>query len=131
MAIWTSVNPMSSSNLGSVAMPIDGKYDNLPVTTLPGGVERRIIHTDHLMMANVLFTDGPTKEPDPFHSHPHEQVAFVAEGEILLFVGDGEPIKLKGGDHFAIPSGVPHTIQRLTQTVRIIDCFTPLRNDFL
>jgi quercetin dioxygenase-like cupin family protein len=40
-------------------------------------------------------------------------------------------VHLKEGDHFAIPANVPHTIQRLTDYVKIIDCFTPLREDFL
>ncbi len=112
-------------------MSIEGKYDQLAVTRLSDHIERRIIHTNHLMMANILFTDGPTSEPDPFHSHPHEQVAYVAEGEILLFTGSEAPVHLRPGDHYAIASEVPHTIQRLTPRVRIIDCFTPLRNDFL
>jgi quercetin dioxygenase-like cupin family protein len=104
--------------------------DMLPQQVAPG-LQRRIVHTQHLMMANIEFTDGPTSAPDPYHSHPHEQVSYVVEGEILFFAGDDEGVKLKAGDHYAIPSGVPHTIQRLTQRVRIIDCFTPLRDDFL
>ncbi|MBN1926067.1 MAG: cupin domain-containing protein [Prolixibacteraceae bacterium] len=108
-----------------------GKYDEMKPFKVAHGIERRMIKTDNLMMANVEFSDGPTSEPDPFHSHPHEQVSFVAEGEIFLFAGDEEKVHLKAGDHFAIPSGVPHTIQRLTEFVRIIDCFTPIREDFL
>ncbi len=112
-------------------MKFIGKYEDMPSEKVAEGIERRLIHTDNLMMVNVVFTDGPTPEPDPFHSHPHEQIAFLAEGEVFLFVGDDEKVHLKAGDHFAIPSGVPHTIQRLTDFVRIIDCFTPLRHDFL
>ncbi len=108
-----------------------GKYDELPVEKVADGIERRLIHTDKLMMVNVEFTDGPCDEPDPFHSHVHEQVAYVAEGELYLYVGDNEKVHLKKGDQFAIPSGVPHTIQRLTAYVQIIDCFTPIRQDFL
>ncbi len=112
-------------------MLIEGKYDRMPATKLPGNAERRIIHTDNLMMANILFSDGPTSEPDPYHSHPHEQLAYIAEGEIILFVQDEQPVRLVAGDHYAIPSNLPHAIQRLTARVRIIDCFTPLRTDFL
>ena len=106
------------------------KYDELSSEKVAQGVERRIIHTDNLMMVNVEFTDGPSTEPDPFHSHPHEQVAYLAEGEVYLWAGEEEKVHLKAGDHFAIPSNVPHTIQRLTEFVRIIDCFTPIRQDF-
>jgi len=103
----------------------------MEVDQVAEGIERRIIHANNIMMVNVLFTDGPTAEPDPFHSHPHEQAAYIAEGEILLFMDGNEPVHLGAGDHFVVESGVKHTIQRLTPVVRIIDCFTPIREDFL
>ena len=107
------------------------KYSELNPFQVKEGITRRIVKTDKLMMVNFEFTDGPCEAPDPFHSHPHEQVSYMAEGEIYLFAANDEKVHLKAGDHFAIPSGVPHTIQRLTPFVRIIDCFTPLREEFL
>ncbi|MDA3928487.1 MAG: cupin domain-containing protein [Prolixibacteraceae bacterium] len=107
------------------------KYDEMPCIKVSEGIERRIIKTDHLMLVNVEFTDGPSNAPDPFHSHPHEQVSYLAAGEVYLFAATDEKVHLKEGDHFAIPANVPHTIQRLTDYVKIIDCFTPLREDFL
>ena len=35
------------------------------------------------------------------------------------------------GDVFLVPSGKPHSIQQLTEHVRLVDCFTPIREDFL
>jgi len=107
------------------------KYTDLPEIKVNEWTSRRLIFTDHLMLVNVEFTDGPTKEPDPLHSHPHEQVSYIAEGEVYLLVENEEKVLLKPGDHFAIPSNVPHAIHRLTPFVRIIDCFTPIREDFL
>lgn len=112
-------------------MKYSAKYNEMPATQVAPGIERRIIQTNKLMLVNVEFSEGPTDQPDPFHSHPHEQVSYVAKGEIYLFVGDEEKTLLKEGDSYAIPSDVPHTIQRLTKYVQIIDCFTPLREDFL
>jgi quercetin dioxygenase-like cupin family protein len=95
------------------------------------GVRRKLIHTEHLMMVVVEFTEGPASVPDPFHDHPHEQVSYIAEGELVLFIqGSGEH-HLRKGDLFAIPSGIPHTVQTLTPVVRIIDSFSPIREDFL
>lgn len=112
-------------------MKYSATYDEMQPTQVAPGIQRRITQTEKLMLVNVEFTDGPTSEPDPFHSHLHEQVSYMAEGEIYLFVADEEKVHLKAGDTFAIPSNIPHTIQRLTSFVRIIDCFTPLREDFL
>ena len=106
------------------------KYSEMPVTQFRPGAERRLGFTDHLMMVVVDFSDGPQAQPDPLHSHPHEQVSYVVEGDII-FVMNGEQTRLGPGDMFLVPSGVPHTIQLLTQHARLIDCFTPLREDFL
>jgi len=94
------------------------------------GRKRRILHTDRLMMVAFDFADGPAANPDPPHSHPHEQVTYVAEGEVLFFIDD-ESARLAPGDMVAVPSDRPHTIQLLTQTARLVDTFTPLRQEFL
>ena len=91
---------------------------------------RYLTHTENLMMVVIDFDDGPTSEPDPPHQHPHEQVSYVAEGEILFFL-DGVPTKLGQGDMFTVPPNIPHTVQLLTEHVRLVDTFTPLRQDFL
>ena len=64
------------------------------------------------------------------HHHPHEQVTFVAEGELYFFL-DGEPHHLRAGDLISVPSNVPHCVQTLSERVRLVDSFTPLRDDFL
>lgn len=100
-------------------------------TPVAPGIRRKLIHTKNLMTVVVEFTDGPAKVPDPFHHHPHEQASYIAEGELILFIeGIGEQ-KLVKGDLFAIPSGIPHTVQTLSKVVRIIDSFNPVREDFL
>jgi quercetin dioxygenase-like cupin family protein len=57
-------------------------------------------------------------------------VTYVAEGEVLFFIGD-ESARLVPGDMVAVPPDRPHTIQLLTQTARLVDTFTPLRQEFL
>lgn len=94
------------------------------------GRTRYLSHTDNLMMVVIDFTDGPASEPDPPHSHPHEQVTYVAAGELLFFI-NGEPTRLSEGDMITVPSDAPHTIQLLSSFVRLVDTFTPLREDFL
>jgi len=107
-----------------------GKYDEMPVTKIREGAERRLGYTDNLIIVVVDFYDGPKEHPDPPHSHPHEQVSYVAEGEALVIIDDRQA-RLGPGDIFLIPSGVPHTIQLLTEHVRMVDCFTPIRQDFI
>ena len=91
---------------------------------------RYLVHTDNLMMVVIDFNDGPTDKPDPPHSHPHEQVSYVVSGEIL-FLLDDEQTHLGPGDIFTVPPDKPHSVQLLSEHVRLVDTFHPIREDFL
>jgi quercetin dioxygenase-like cupin family protein len=102
----------------------------LPKEEIAKGRNRYLGHTDTLMMVVIDFHDGPSAAPDPPHSHPHQQVSYVAAGELIVFIGE-ESRRLGPGDIFTVPGGVPHTVQLLSPHVRLVDTFTPLREDFL
>lgn len=106
------------------------RQDEAVVETIGDKRTRYLTHTDNVMMVVIDFNDGPTSEPDPPHDHPHEQVSYVAAGEIIVFL-DGEPTQLGPGDIFTVPPDIPHSVQLLTEHVRLVDTFTPLRQDFL
>ena len=95
------------------------------------GLKRKIIYTDTLMTVINEFTDGPWDEPEPPHSHPHEQTGYMAEGEVIFYCDGEEDVHLVKGDMFCVAPNVKHTIKCLTPVVRIVDSFTPLRKDFL
>lgn len=107
------------------------KSQQAPSSIVKQGVSRRLIHTDNLMMAVIDFDNGPWQKPDPMHSHIHEQVTYVAEGEIIFFCEGETEIRLSAGDMFAVSSGKQHAIQLLSATAKLIDSFTPIREDFL
>ncbi|MBT4399280.1 MAG: cupin domain-containing protein [Bacteroidetes bacterium] len=107
------------------------RFSEVPYETVREGLERKIIHTENLMTVLIDFSDGPWDKPEPPHSHPHEQTSYVAEGEIVFFCEGEEDQHLKTGDMFAVPSGKKHTIQLLTEKVRLVDSFSPIREDFL
>jgi len=92
--------------------------------------ERRIVNLEKIMTVVCDFTNGPAPEPDKPHSHPHEQITYVAEGELYFFIGN-EKHRLTKGDLFTVPPGVPHCIQNISGFVRLIDSFSPIREDFL
>lgn len=106
------------------------RRQDTPLESIAPGRARYLAHTDDLMVVVIEFEDGPAAEPDPPHSHPHQQVTYVAEGELYFFV-DGTPHRLAAGDLITVPSNVPHTIQLLTARARLVDTFTPVRADFL
>ncbi|MBT6998241.1 MAG: cupin domain-containing protein, partial [Prolixibacteraceae bacterium] len=103
------------------------KFDEVPYEKLKEGLQRKIIHTNNLMTVLIDFSDGPWDERDAPHSHPHEQISYVAEGEIIFYCEGEEDQHLKAGDMFSVPSGKMHTVKLLTSKVRLIDSFNPLR----
>lgn len=92
--------------------------------------KRYLAYTENLMMVVIDFENGPVSEPDPPHSHPHEQITYVVAGDVNFFL-DGDPTHLVPGDMVTIPPNMEHTVQPLTEHVRLLDAFYPLRQDFI
>lgn len=65
----------------------------------------------------------------PFHSHPHEQVGMVLEGELELTI-DGETRLLTPGQVFVIPGGVEHRARTHDKPAKAIDIFSPVREEY-
>mgnify|MGYP000477434631 FL=1 len=107
------------------------KFDEIQYEKVKEGLERKIIYTKELMTVLIDFSNGPWEEPEPPHSHPHQQTSYVAEGEIIFYCEGESDQHLKAGDMFAVPSGLKHTIKLLTKKARLIDSFYPVREDFL
>jgi len=103
---------------------------NITKEEIGPGRKRYLGYTDKLMMVVIDFHDGPTAEPDPPHSHPHEQVSYVVTGELIVHIGDDSK-NLKPGDMFTVPPDIPHTVQLLSGHVRLVDTFTPIRDEFI
>ena len=65
----------------------------------------------------------------PKHSHPHEQVATMLNGEFEFSVGNEKRI-MKQGDVAIVPPNVNHSGVALTDC-NIIDVFYPIREDYV
>jgi len=106
------------------------KYQESSPDEITSGVFRTLDHLEKLMVAVIEFKEGPMGEFDVPHSHPHEQISYVAEGELMVKIGEEETF-LEKGDVFLVPSNVEHTIKTLSKYVKLVDTFTPLRDEFL
>lgn len=89
------------------------------------GYRARFIHTKGMTLA---YWDVDAGAALPEHSHPHEQIANVLEGEFELTVG-GETQVLVPGQVAVIPSDVPHGGRAITNC-RLLDAFQPAREDY-
>ena len=65
----------------------------------------------------------------PMHSHPHEQLGIVIEGEIEFTIG-GKVQVLTPGDVYIIPSEVKHGARTFDHEVKVMDVFSPVREEY-
>jgi quercetin dioxygenase-like cupin family protein len=66
----------------------------------------------------------------PIHSHHHEQLGLILEGQLDMQIGD-EHRTLKPGDTYVIPGGTAHSGRAGNAGALVLDVFYPLREDYL
>ncbi len=95
---------------------------------LGGGVSRKILtYGGKLMMVEVTMAKGGRGE---VHTHPHEQISYIANGSFEFTVGD-EKKTVHRGDSLYVAPNVPHGTLSLEDGSVVVDIFTPIREDFL
>lgn len=99
--------------------------DDLPSKEVFPGFIGKFVHSNSMTFAYWDIKKGSTV---PEHSHIHEQVVNMLEGEFELTV-EGKPHHLLPGMVYTIPSNVKHSGRAIT-TCRILDVFTPVREDY-
>ncbi len=93
-----------------------------------GKVKRKIKAYDgSLMTVEVCFENGAEGYS---HTHPHEQICYCLEGE-FTFTVENETKTIKAGDSIYIKPSVPHGCLLISEKGRLLDIFTPIREDFL
>jgi quercetin dioxygenase-like cupin family protein len=98
---------------------------NLPQRDLAKGVTTDVAWGERLMLSFVKLNPNATVPP---HNHPHEQMAVVLSGKLRVTIAN-ESRLLKEGDAFLVPSGVEHSAENLESQTRVLDIFSPPRED--
>ena len=101
--------------------------DEMSQHTIFPGVTVRTCAGERMMMSLAELEPNAVVED---HSHPHEQVGLVLEGQAKFIIG-GEEKTLKPGDMFRIPGNVVHKVIALDQPFKALDIFNPIREDYL
>ena len=90
------------------------------------GFDVRFVHTENMTFAFWNIKAGSLL---PEHSHPHEQVANVLEGEFELTI-DGESQCVTPGTVAVIPGSAVHSGRAITDC-KVVDVFCPVREDYI
>ena len=98
----------------------------VPPVSLGPGITTNIVCGKDLTLSFATISPNSAGK---MHSHPHEQMIFVLEGEADLVL-DGKTYLLKAGDAMRVPSNVEHTGATHEKSARFLEIFTPARKDF-
>jgi quercetin dioxygenase-like cupin family protein len=105
------------------------RWDDMPKERMTDVVERRFVTAERIMLAQVFLKKGAIVQR---HTHESEQVTYIVEGALQLWLGDGaeEEFTVRAGEVLTIPSNVPHRAEALEDTLDV-DVFSPPRKDWL
>lgn len=99
--------------------------NQMPEREIVPGYHARFVHSDHMTLAYWRVEAGAQLKA---HSHPHEQILNVFEGQFEVTI-DGETRLLQAGEVATIPSNVPHAGRAVTEC-RLMDAFWPVREEY-
>ena len=109
-------------------------WSTVPLEQLNPHISRRIVTGEQVMVAHVYIKRGGVV---PKHQHANEQITYVLEGALRLWVGDkvdspdeADSVVIATGQVLVIPSNVPHRAIALEDTLDL-DMFAPPREDWL
>lgn len=105
------------------------QWSALPRERVTDLLDRRLITGKTMMMAHVYLKKGCIV---PQHSHQNEQLTYVLEGCLRLWVGEHleQMVDVHAGEVLLIPSNIPHKAEALEDTLDL-DVFSPPRQDWL
>ena len=90
------------------------------------GVVMRAWWGEQTMVNSLDMAPGCAVPP---HSHPEEQIGLVTDGLLVLVIG-GEEHRLGPGHAYTVPGGVEHSGTAGPEGCKVIDVFTPVREDY-
>jgi quercetin dioxygenase-like cupin family protein len=108
------------------------RWDALPREQVTPHLDRQLVTGERLMLAHVHLKKGAVV---PLHSHENEQMTYILNGALRLWVGaEGSASQrvydVRAGEVLAIPANLPHRAEALEDTLDL-DVFCPPRQDWL
>ena len=100
--------------------------DELPQLELFPKALSGIAQGEQLMLSFLVMEQGCQI---PEHSHPHEQAGLVMEGRLRFRIGADEKVAGPGAA-FIAPPNVVHEGEVLEGPCRVLDIFSPPREDY-
>ena len=99
--------------------------ENIEIKEPVKGFKGKFVHSENQTIAIWDIDEGAVL---PEHSHTHEQISTILEGEFQLTI-DNVTKTVDKNSVAVIPSNIPHSGLALTKC-KIIDVFYPVREEY-
>ncbi len=93
---------------------------------LAPGIMARTFWGERMLVAVVDLAPGALL---PLHNHLHEQVGILLSGQLELTI-DSETKVLQIGEVYVIPGNVQHTARAGSEGAKVVDVFSPVREEY-
>jgi unsaturated pyranuronate lyase len=104
------------------------RWDTVTVEPISKTISRQVVTGKNEMIARVILKKGAVV---PLHSHVSEQITYILDGSLRLWIGEPEEeVTVSTGEFIVIPPWVPHRAEALVDTIDV-DIFSPIRQDWL
>ena len=107
-----------------MALHILNRDDCVHMTPFPG-VEMHAMEGEQMTLSVVRMEPHAVIDE---HSHPHEQIGYMVQGE-AEFIVDGKSFHVHAGQMWRLPGGVRHKVIAGDKPMRAVDVFYPVRED--
>jgi quercetin dioxygenase-like cupin family protein len=90
-----------------------------------GGVHTWKLRSEESNASLFAFEDTLARgKTTPTHSHPHDELIYLLEGEIVCF-SEGRERRVSAGATIFTPRGVPHAFTVVSENARLLAVQTP------
>ena len=105
------------------------RWDDLEIQPMRGGITRRFVHSDRMMVGQIRFAKG---DGVPAHRHDNEQYTYVLSGAQRFRFGEdqAEEVVVGAGEIVLIPANLLHSASADEDTFEL-DIFCPPRADWI
>jgi len=99
-----------------------------PVEMRPGITKRALAYNEQGMMCHFILEKGAALE---MHHHPEVQIGYMIKGKVKLIKADGSSIIATAGTSWVFDSNEVHGVEEVYETSELVECFLPLRPDYI
>lgn len=102
-------------------------WESVEWKTVRPGIERKAFGSENVTLALHRLHPGHALLP---HSHPHEQLVYILDGEVDFHIGEST-LRLGPGGLAVVPPGVVHYAELVGDKPALnLDVFTPARPEY-